>query len=189
MPLLGVNPYDASKVCAEALVRSYRETFGLPVVVARRAHFYGGGDLDFSRLIPGTVRSVLAPERPIVRRDGSRIRDYLYVDDAVTAYPPWASSSTGPRPRRGVQIRRRRADLGPRHPRADPRRVRHWGPAGKIDRQYVDSPRTASVLGWQPRVSLGDGLRRTVSWHLAFLAPVATSGAPAPVPYRIPGRA
>jgi CDP-glucose 4,6-dehydratase len=200
MPLLGVNPYDASKVCAEVLIRSYRATFGLPVVVARCANIYGGGDLNFSRLVPGTIRSVLAGERPIVRSDGTPVRDYIHVDDAVAAYlalgeqldgpgvPGEAFNFGGGEPISVRDILGRvldACDVGDVQPD-----VRGSGaPAGEIDRQYLDSARAASVLGWQPRVSLGDGLRRTVSWYLAFLAPAATSGASAPVPSRIPGRA
>ena len=85
MPLLGVNPYDASKACTDILARSYRHTFYLPVAVARCANIYGGGDLNFSRLIPGTIRSALTGECPIIRSDGTPVRDYLHVDDAVIA--------------------------------------------------------------------------------------------------------
>ena len=200
MPLLGVNPYDASKVCAEVLVRSYRETFRLPVVVARCANIYGGGDLNFSRLVPGTVRSVLAHERPIVRSDGTPVRDYIHVDDAVAAYlalgeqldrpgiPGSAFNFGGGEPISVRDILGRilvaceAHDLQPD--------VRGSGaPAGEIDRQYLDSGRAGTVLGWKPRITLDDGLRRTVSWYRAFLAPAAAARASAPVPSRIPGRA
>ena len=86
MSLLGANPYDASKACTDVLAHSYQHTFGLPVAVARCANIYGGGDLNLSRLIPGTIRSVLAGERPLIRSDGTPVRDYLYVHDAVSAY-------------------------------------------------------------------------------------------------------
>jgi CDP-glucose 4,6-dehydratase len=200
MPLLGVNPYDASKACAEVLVRSYRATFGLPVVVARCANIYGGGDLNFSRLIPGTIRSVLRGERPIIRSGGTPIRDYIHVDDAVAAYlalgeqlhlPGVAGSAFNfgggePISVRDMLVRILDAcDVGDLQPD-----VRGSGvPAGEIDRQYLDSARAASLLGWRPRVSLGDGLRRTAGWYLAFLANAGTSGASALGPPGIPGRA
>lgn len=181
MPLLGANPYDASKACAEMLVRSYRETFGLPVAVARCANIYGGGDLNFSRLIPGTIRSVLRGERPVIRSDGTPIRDYLYIDDAVAAYlalgeqmahpeVPGTAFNFGPgAPITPLDLVRCVLDLcDARDVEPD---VRGRGSlAGEIDRQYLDSARAARVLGWQASISLDDGLRRTVNWYRAFLA-------------------
>jgi len=86
MPLHGRYPYDASKVCADVLARCYAVTYDLPVVVSRCANIYGGADLNWSRLIPGTVRSVLLGEEPILPSDGTPARDYLYIADAVRAY-------------------------------------------------------------------------------------------------------
>lgn len=182
MPLLGANPYDASKVCAEALVRSYRATFGLPVVVARCANIYGGGDLNFSRLIPGTIRSVLLGERPIVRSDGSPVRDYLHVDDAVAAYlalgeqlerlgvTAAAFNFGGGEP---ISVRDM---LGRILDACDAQDVEldvrgSGAPAGEIDRQYLDIGQAQTVLGWQASVALDDGLHRTVRWYRTFLAP------------------
>ena len=111
------------------LVRSYRETFGLDVAVARCANIYGGGDLNFSRLIPGAIRSVLMGERPILRSDGSPVRDYLHVDDAVAAYLTLGERFEQVRHGRlRVQLRRRATDLGPRDAPAGPRDLRLRGP-------------------------------------------------------------
>lgn len=181
MPLLGVNPYDASKVCAEVLVRSFSETFGLQVAVARCANIYGGGDVNFSRLVPGTIRSVLQTERPVVRSDGSPIRDYLSIDDAVVAYltlgeqmasPDVVGSAFNFGSSEPISVR----DLVGRilnacDARDLPIDIRGSGvPAAEIDRQYLDIARAKSVLGWQPTVSLEDGLRNAVSWYRQWLA-------------------
>ena len=182
MPLLGANPYDASKVCAEVLVRSYRETFGLPVTVARCANIYGGGDLNFSRLVPGTIRSVLLGERPVVRSDGSPVRDYIHIDDAVAAYLSLAEQLGRPAVVGeafnfgGGEPISVRDILGRILDACDARDLQpdirgSGAPAGEIDRQYLDSARAEQVLGWQARVSLNDGLRGTANWYRAFLAP------------------
>lgn len=182
MPLLGVNPYDASKACVEVLVRSYRATFGLPVAVARCANIYGGGDLNFSRLVPGTIRSVLRGERPVIRSDGTPIRDYLYVDDAVAAYLTLGEQMAHPEvlgtafnfgpgsPISPLDLVRSVLDLCDARDVEPDVRGRGSLP-GEIDRQYLDSARAVRVLGWQARVALDDGLRRTVKWYRAFLAP------------------
>ncbi|HXN88141.1 MAG TPA: NAD-dependent epimerase/dehydratase family protein, partial [Methylocella sp.] len=83
MPLLGRHPYDVSKSCADLIAQSYHLTYGLPVSITRAANFYGGGDLNFNRIIPGTIRSVLNGSSPILRSDGTMVRDYIYVRDVV----------------------------------------------------------------------------------------------------------
>jgi CDP-glucose 4,6-dehydratase len=176
MPLLGINPYDASKVCADVLARSYQRTYGMPLAIARCANIYGGGDLNFSRLIPGTVRSVLRGERPIIRSDGTPVRDYVYVDDAVNAYLTLADRA-GREPVRGNAynfgtdspisaldlVRRILEVAGALGLEPD---IRGSGElAGEIDRQYLNSERAHTTLGWRPQVRLKEGLRRTVSWY------------------------
>ncbi len=86
MPLNGIAPYDASKVCTEVIARSYTQTYGLPVIVARCGNIYGGGDLNFSRLIPGTIKSLLFDQAPIIRSDGTFVRDYVYVKNVAEVY-------------------------------------------------------------------------------------------------------
>jgi CDP-glucose 4,6-dehydratase len=184
MALLGTNPYDASKAAAEVIVRSYSQTFGLPVAVARCANIYGGGDLNFSRLVPGAIRSVLQNERPIVRSDGSPIRDYLYVDDAVGAYlslgeqvarsevlgAAFNFGSGEPLSVRDVIVR----ILEACDARGIAPDIRGTGvPAAEIDRQYLDSKRANDVLGWHATTPLADGLRTAVSWYRQWLAPDA----------------
>jgi CDP-glucose 4,6-dehydratase len=185
-PLLGSAPYEVSKACTDMLARSYRLGFGQSVLVARCANIYGGGDFNFSRLVPGTIRAVLAGERPVIRSDGTPVRDYVYIDDAVEAYLglgacPDEAAGAGAvfnfgsgQPLSALHLVRRitevcgRSDLEPD--------VRGAGPGrNEIDCQYVDSSRAEAVLGWSPRVPLGEGLLRTVHWYRSF--PVERKGA------------
>ncbi len=175
MPLLAMAPYDASKACADILSRSYHATYGLNVAVTRCANIYGGGDLNYSRLVPGTIRSALAGERPIIRSDGSPVRDYLFVDDAVSAYLVLAEALTS------QEVAGRAFNFGSNHPtsvremtdmvldaagRSDLEPdVRGTGvPANEIDRQYLDSTLARDELAWTPEVGIEEGLRRTVGW-------------------------
>lgn len=196
MPLLGANPYDASKVCTDVLARSYHASFGLPVAVARCANIYGGGDLNFSRLVPGTFRSALLARRPLLRSDGSPVRDYLHVDDAVEAYLALAEGLAGDQVQGGA------FNFGTSQPISVREMVRAvldaCGQSGlepdirvlgrlddEIDRQYTDSRRAARLLGWQARVSLQRGLARAADWYRGFLGvgqrPSREPGRTAPV--------
>lgn len=180
-PLLGLNPYDASKVCADVLSRSYAHSFGLPVAVTRCANLYGGGNLNVSRIIPDTVRAVLENRAPVIRSDGTPMRDYLYVEDAVEAYLTLA--------RRLDQgdIRGEAFNFGTGRPisvldlveeilrvagRTDLRPEIHGAgtPGGEISRQYLDSNKAARLLGWRATTCLEDGLRRTLEWYRDVLA-------------------
>jgi CDP-glucose 4,6-dehydratase len=176
MPLLGSAPYEVSKTCSDLLARSYRLGFGMSVVTARCANIYGGGDLNFSRLVPGTIRSLLAGDRPIIRSDGTPVRDYLYIDDAVDAYLALGAvrdvslgddaafnfGSCEPVSVLDLVQRITRA-CGTPGLQAD---VRGAGPGhNEIDRQFLDSTKAETVLGWIPWVSLDEGLRRTVAWY------------------------
>jgi CDP-glucose 4,6-dehydratase len=180
MALLGQHPYDASKAATDLVARSYWHTYGLRVAVTRFANLYGGGDLNPSRLIPGTIQAALAGERPIIRSDGSPERDFLYIDDAAAAYLAIAGALDGDGaageafnagsgiPRRALDVVERTiaavgADLTPD--------VQGDGvPHGEIDRQYLDSTKLRSLTGWEPKVDLDDGLARTVAWTRAHLA-------------------
>jgi CDP-glucose 4,6-dehydratase len=187
MPLLGSNPYDASKACADILARSYHGSYGLPVTVARCANIYGGGDLNYSRLVPGTIRSVLLGERPIIRSDGTPLRDYIHVDDAVQAYlalgeqglrtgvvgEAFNFGSNTPISALDLVVKisaaAGRTDLQPD--------IQGKGSvSGEIDRQYLDSAKAAAVLGWTAATSLDDGLKSSIGWYASMLAnqPVTT---------------
>jgi CDP-glucose 4,6-dehydratase len=176
-PLAGLYPYDASKVCTDVLSRCYSTTFALPVAVLRCANIYGRGDLNWSRLIPGTIRAALAGEDPIIRSDGTPERDYLYIDDAVAGYlavaevvPDHSGEAFNLGTGRGVSVNalvdRILSAVG--NPGLQPRVL---GQArGEIDRQSLSAEKAHRVLAWEPRTSLPDGLAQTVVWYRKYLA-------------------
>ncbi|HEX8959839.1 MAG TPA: NAD-dependent epimerase/dehydratase family protein [Solirubrobacterales bacterium] len=174
-PLRAAYPYDASKAAADVIARSYAHAYGLPLAVTRFANVYGGGDLNFSRLIPETVVAVLDGRRPAIRSDGSPERDLLHVDDAVSAYLAIAAAlggdgvageafnAGGERPhsvREVVELIAAVAGSG-----VDPDFRGAGNPDGEIDRQFVDSTKLRELTGWRPQVELRDGLRRTLEWY------------------------
>ncbi len=176
-PLRAAYPYDASKAAADIIARSYGHAYGVPLAVTRFANVYGGGDLNFSRLIPETVVAVLEGRSPVIRSDGSPERDFLYVDDAVSAYLAIADAlnrsegtgeafnAGGERPhsvREVVDLIAENAETG-----IEPEYLGTGTPDGEIDRQYVDSTKLRELTGWRPRVELPDGLARTLNWYRA----------------------
>lgn len=176
--LLGLYPYDASKACADILARSYFVSFGLPVAVTRNANTYGGGDLNFSRIIPDAVCCVLENKEFVIRSDGSPQRDYMYVEDAVSGYLSLAGQ-IGRKDVRGqafnfgsgkpinvVDLFKLIAKLCGK-PRT---KYRILGAAkNEIDRQYQAIGKAGKILNWQPKFSLEDGLRRTIRWYRGYL--------------------
>lgn len=176
-PLNGRFPYDVSKVCVDVLSQSYALTYGLPVAITRCANIYGGGDLNWSRLIPGTIRSALRGEAPLIRSDGTMERDYVYVEDAARAYLGLAQRASE------EGIRGQAFNFGSGDPISvldlvD--RIRDLAGSAvepivlgeaeaEIDRQFLDSSKAEEVLGWRPRVSMEEGLRRTIGWYASYL--------------------
>jgi CDP-glucose 4,6-dehydratase len=175
--LAPVYPYDVSKAAADLITRSYWHTFELPVAVTRLANVYGGGDLNRARLIPETIGAALHGRAPVLRSDGSPERDFLYVDDAVTAYLAIRGAvSSGEPGARGEPFNagsgeaRRVGDVVATICRlagtgVTPE-IRGAGvPANEIDRQWLDSAKLAGLTGWRPETSLEDGLRSTIEWY------------------------
>jgi CDP-glucose 4,6-dehydratase len=178
-PLLGRFPYDASKACGDIIALSYFHTYGLPIAVTRCGNLFGGGDLNFTRLIPGTIRSALQGEAPIIRSDGTFIRDYVFVRDAVGAYLQLAERlpepgiageafNFGPEsPMSVLEVVNRvltvmeRRDLVP----VILNQARH-----EIPRQYLDCRKARERLGWQHATGFDDALRETVTWYQARFA-------------------
>jgi CDP-glucose 4,6-dehydratase len=170
-------PYEASKAAADLIARSYWPSYGLPVAVTRFANIYGGGDTNFSRLIPEAVSAALDGRAPVLRSDGSPERDFLYVEDAARAYVAIADAldrdevrgqalnAGGGRPHPVGEVVELIARLAGTGLQPD---VRGTGnPAGEIDRQYVDPAKIRELVGWQPEVELEEGLRRTIEWYRA----------------------
>lgn len=174
-PLRPSYPYDVSKAAADMLARSYWHTFELPVAVTRFANLYGGADTNHSRLIPEAVCAALACRPPVVRSDGSPERDFLYVEDAARAYLAiWealgrgagrgeAFNAGGGEPHRVSDVIALICRLAGTSVAPD---IRGEGtPHGEIDRQWVDASKLRGLTGWEPTVSLEEGLGRTIDWY------------------------
>ena len=176
-PLQPIYPYDVSKAAADLIARSYWHTHGLPVAVTRLANIYGGGDRNFSRLIPETVTAVLDGRPPVIRSDGSPERDFLHVEDAASAYlaiaDAVASGNGGGeafnagwgRPHSVREVVETICELGPGEVEPDYRGS--GNPSGEIERQYLDSTKIKREIGWEPAIELREGLRRTIEWYAA----------------------
>ena len=176
--LQGCHPYDVSKACADMITRAYFATYDLPVTVTRCANLYGGGDLNWSRIFPGTIRSVIRGERPIIRSDGTPLRDYLYVQDAVHAYLTLAEHTDEP------SVKGEAFNFGTDDPksvldtvktiiavshRPELEPVVLSDAPNEIQAQYLDSSKVRRVLDWTPHYSLEDGVRETLGWYREFL--------------------
>ena len=178
-PLQGRHPYDVSKSCADLIAQSYAHTYGLPVAITRCGNFYGGGDLNWNRIVPGTVRSVLRGERPVIRSDGHYIRDYFYAEDGALANMLLAES-LAQRPELHGQafnfsneiqvsvIDLVERILGVMGSELKPE-VRGEA-TNEIRHQYLSATKAKSVLDWSPQFSLDDALGRTIAWYRQFLA-------------------
>lgn len=179
MPLQGAHPYDVSKSCADLIARMYHKTYGLPVSITRCGNFYGGGDLNFNRIIPGTIRSVLFGEDPVIRSDGLYIRDYFYIEDGVEAYLHLAEKMKdihceGEAFNFSNELQINVLDLvnrilslmGSEHKPKVLNMVKN-----EIPHQYLSAKKAREILGWQPKYSLDEGLTRTIDWYKKFLRP------------------
>ena len=177
MPLQGRHPYDVSKSCADLIAQAYATTYNLPVAITRCGNLYGGGDLNWNRIVPGTIRSVLRGQRPIIRSDGKYVRDYFYVEDGAAAYTLLAER-LGESKLYGhafnfsneIQITvlelverilaLMESDLKPNVRNEATSEIRH---------QYLSATKARQALGWQPTFTLDEGLKRTIEWYSKFL--------------------
>lgn len=178
-PLRAQHPYDVSKACTDLLAQTYHDTYGLPVLIARCGNIYGGGDLNWTRIVPGTIRSLLRGERPIIRSDGTFVRDYLYVKDAASAYLSLAEAAAtgtlrGEAVNFGGDAKRTvlevvgdlqrltgRGDLAPD--------IQNTAKA-EIREQWLAFDKATRVLGWSPAYTMEQGLIETLDWYRHWFA-------------------
>jgi CDP-glucose 4,6-dehydratase len=173
-PLQGQHPYDVSKSCADLIGHMYAVTYNLPIAITRCGNFYGGGDLNWNRIIPGTIRSILRGQRPIIRSDGQYVRDYFYIEDGAAAYMLLAKCLAYQPELKGeafnfsneIQITVLElvqriltlmgSDLAPEMRNETTNEIR---------RQYLSADKARRVLGWSPLFDLDQGLQKTIEWY------------------------
>jgi CDP-glucose 4,6-dehydratase len=187
MPLQGRHPYDVSKSCADLITQTYAASYDLPVAITRCGNFYGGGDLNWNRVVPGTIRSILRGERPVVRSDGKFVRDYFYIEDGAAAYMLLAERLASSAALRGqafnfsnesqinvlemvdLILKKMNSSLRPEILNQASNEIRH---------QFLSAERARTVLNWHPQFTLDTGLDRTIAWYREFLgAPAAMAQA------------
>jgi len=178
-PLQGRHPYDVSKSCGDLIASSYGHTYGLPVAITRCGNFYGGGDLNWNRIVPGTIRSVFRGERPVLRSDGSYIRDYFFVEDGAEAYLHLAEKMAENPALAGeafnfsneIQltvlelVRKILAAMGSK---LEP--DIQGTASNEILHQYLSAEKARTLLGWSPRFDLDKGLDATIRWYTQYLS-------------------
>ncbi len=177
--LLGRFPYDCSKSCTDLLAQSYHASYGVPVCITRCGNLYGAGDLNWNRLVPGTLRAALRGERPVVRSDGTFVRDYFYVEDAAAAYLSLAEAMeraevvghafnfSDDQPLSVVEMARRALEAAGR---PDLELVIRGEASREIPLQYLSAAKARRLLEWTPRFGMSEGLERTAAWYRQWLA-------------------
>jgi len=178
LPLKAIFPYDVSKACSDLLAQSYAKTSGLPVVITRCGNFFGGGDLNWNRIVPGTVRSVLRGQRPVIRSDGQYIRDYFYIEDGASAYMLLAeklaeqSFLTGEAFNFSNEIQLtvlQMVEMILKVMNSDLEPVVLNETAYEIKQQYLSADKARRLLQWEPLFSIEEALRKTVEWYKGYL--------------------
>jgi CDP-glucose 4,6-dehydratase len=178
MPLKGRHPYDASKSCTDIIAQTYHETYKLPVCITRSGNYFGGRDLNFSRIVPGTVRWALNGERPVLRSDGKMVRDYIYVRDAVLAYLMLAEKMqdpalhghafnfSGEQPISVLELVTMTLRLAGR-PDLEP--IILGEATAEIPCQYLAAGKARRMLGWEPVWTTEQALIETIDWYRNWL--------------------
>jgi CDP-glucose 4,6-dehydratase len=177
-PLQGQHPYDVSKSCADLIAHTYAVTFGLPVAITRCGNFYGGGDLNWNRIIPGTIRSVVRGQAPIIRSDGQYIRDYFYVEDGAVANMVLAEKLAEHPEYKGeafnfsnelqitvLELVKKILELMDSKLKPEIRNV----VSNEIRNQYLNAGKAHRLLSWEPLFSIDEGLKLTIQWYKEFL--------------------
>lgn len=177
MALQGEHPYDVSKSCADLIAHMYYKTYGLPVCVTRCGNFYGGGDLNFNRLIPGTVRSIFKNEAPIIRSDGTYIRDYFYIEDGVEAYLLLAEKMLelkldGEAFNFSNELQINVLEMVNKIISAMDSKLKpkilNQG-QNEIPHQYLSAKKAREKLGWKPKFTMEESLSKTIAWYKTIL--------------------
>lgn len=177
-PLQGQHPYDVSKSCADLISHTYAETYGLPVVITRCGNFYGGGDLNWNRIIPGTIRSVIRGQEPIIRSDGQYVRDYFYVEDGAAAYMLLAEKLAEHPELKGEafnfsnELQITVSDLVQKiltlmDSNLSPKICNEV--SNEIRNQYLNAEKARRLLNWKPLFNIDEGLKSTIQWYMKFL--------------------
>jgi CDP-glucose 4,6-dehydratase len=178
-PLQGRHPYDVSKSCADLIAQAYAATYRLPVTITRCGNFYGGGDLNWNRIVPGTIRSVLRGQTPVIRSDGSPVRDYFYVEDGAAAYITLAQAMATNPELRGhafnfsnesevTVLEVTRVILRLMHSSVEPE-IRNEA-TNEIAYQTLSAKKAHEMLGWRPMFSLDEAMAQTIDWYKDFFA-------------------
>jgi len=175
-PLEGRHPYDVSKSAADLITQSYYHSYKLPVAITRCGNLFGGGDLNFNRIVPGTIRSVLHNEEPVIRSDGSLIRDYFYVEDGALAYITLAEAMDDEKMHGHAfnfsnenqitvleMVEKILQTMG-----SSLRPKILATASNEISHQYLSAEKARTMLGWNPQFESGDALKRTVNWYREF---------------------
>jgi CDP-glucose 4,6-dehydratase len=176
-PLQGRYPYDVSKSAADLIAQSYAVTYGLPVAITRCGNFFGGGDLNWNRVVPGTIRSVIRGERPIIRSDGTYVRDYFYVEDGAASYLTLAEALA-----RKAELRGESFNFSTEHPMtvtelvdrvlklmgSDVKAEIRNEATNEIRAQYLSADKAHRLLDWAPLYTMEEGLTRTITWYRDF---------------------
>lgn len=177
-PLLGRHPYDVSKSCADLIAQAYAVTYDLPVAITRCGNLYGGGDLNWNRIVPGTIRSILRDQRPVIRSDGKFVRDYFYAEDGAAANMLLAERLAADPSLKGqafnfsnetqvtvLELVQRILKLMDSN--LEPEILNEA--VNEIREQYLNAEKARHVLGWRPLFTLDEGLRATIEWYREFL--------------------
>ena len=179
MALQGKHPYEVSKSCADLIAQTYHHTYGLPVAILRCGNIYGGGDLNWSRIVPYVIRCALENKRPIIRSDGKFVRDYIYVKDVSRSYMTTAEQMTDKKVQGqafNFSLERPVTVLELVGVIQDLMKARHLKPdvqnnaSGEIREQYLTAKKAHTVLKWQPKFTLEQGMKETIAWYREYLA-------------------
>lgn len=176
MPLQGSHPYDVSKSCADLIAQTYYKTYGLPVCITRCGNLFGGGDLNFNRIVPQTIESIINNEAPIIRSDGTFIRDYIYVEDAALAYILLAEKMEelniyGEAFNFSNEVRLTVLDLVNmilKQMDSELKPIILNQGSHEIRNQYLSAKKAKELLGWEPKYNTEQGLIKTIEWYREY---------------------